>query len=1273
MALVSACGDSAAPPTAPTPLPDSPRPTTAAVNPATSELAAFGASVQLSAEVRDQNGVVMAGATVNWNSSSASVATVDQSGLVTAVGDGTAVIAARVNQGSGVTGTAIVTVAQSIVSVEVSPSTAELTALGATVQLTAGAFDANGHAVAEAEFSWESSDAAIATVDASGLVTGVAVGVATITASSESTSGAAGVTVVQPVASVEVSPSAETIALGGTLQLIAEGSDANGHAVAEAEFSWESSDTAIATVDASGLVAGVAEGVATITASAGSASGAATITVVNRTGPVMSVEVSPSEETIGVGGTLQLTAEGLNESGNAVASTEFSWESGDAAIATVDASGLVTGVAVGVVTITASSGGASGAATITVVNVTGRVASVLVAPPEATITALGDTLRLTAVGFDENGHAVAGAVVSWTSGDRSVATVDGSGLVTAVAEGTATITANVGASSGSAEITVREIAVTGTDRDILVTLYKAMDGPNWRNTENWLTHAPIGTWHGVETDFQGRVVELHFSSNGLAGRIPPDLGRLTSLRELVLPWNGLTGSIPPELGSLTSLEKLQLERNALTGSIPPEFGNLTRLRELNLEENDLTGPISRGFGNLTRLEKLQLEGNALTGPIPRELGNLTRLRELNLEENDLTGPIPPEFGDLTRLENVQLARNALTGPIPAGFGNLTRLTEMNLHTNDLTGPLPSELGNLVSLERLRLEANDLTGPVPPQLGRLTNLTELHLSGNSDMAGILPTELTRLARLETLVADDTDLCVPSDPGFQVWLGSIHRLRIARCGSDGTSVAYLTQAVQSLEYPVPLVAGKKALLRVFVTAASATTAVLPPVRARFYVDGTEIHIADIPAGTATIPTEVYEGDLSLSSNAEIPAQVVRPGLEMVVEVDPEGTLDPGLEVARRIPETGRMAVDVQEMPVLHLTVVPFLWRPDPHWEVVETVEAMEADPEGHELLWHTRTLLPIGDFELTAHAPVLTSTSYDEWSPLMGETEAIRAIESGTGHYMGTISRPGREGQAGRAQRPGRVFISRLNPTTMAHELGHNLSLYHAPCGGAGGPDPAFPTPDGSIGAWGYDFRHGGALASPNRTDLMSYCESWISDYHFTNALRFRLFDEGPPGAASMASQEAESLLLWGGIDAEGEPFLNPSFVVDAAPALPNAAGEHLITGRSHTGSELFSLRFGVPEVADGDGSSSFAFVLPVESGWAGNLASVTLSGPDGSVTLDSDTDIPMSILLDRSTGQVRGILRGMPQADRAALTPQAGLDSLDVLFSRGIPDAAAWGR
>lgn len=260
-------------------------------------------------------------------------------------------------------------------------------------------------------------------------------------------------------------------------------------------------------------------------------------------------------------------------------------------------------------------------------------------------------------------------------------------------------------------------------------------------------------------------------------------------------------------------------------------------------------------------------------------------------------------------------------------------------------------------------------------------------------------------------------------------------------------------------------------------------------------------------------------------------------------------------------------------------------------------------------------------------------------------------------------------------PGRASFSGPYAATIAHELGHDMNLAHAPCGRAGGPDAAVPYPDGSSGAWGYDASRG-SLVRPSTPDVMSYCglPDWISDYHFSRALRFRLVDERPPLVATLTAQEAESLLLWSGTDAEGEPFLNPAFVVDAPPVLPDATGEHRLTGRTASGDELFALDFAVPETADGDGSSSFAFVLPVQPGCANSLASVTLSGPGGSATLDSDTDLPMTIFLDPVTGRVRAILRELPHADvAAALAPQVGPDSLDVLFSRGMPNAAAWGR
>ena len=786
-----------------------------------------------------------------------------------------------------------------------------------------------------------------------------------------------------------------------------------------------------------------------------------------------------------------------------------------------------------------------------------------------------------------------------------------------------------------------------SDREVLEALYDVTGGPDWTHNENWRTDAPLGEWYGVEVDNQGKVVELGFVANRLTGRIPRELGDLANLRSLYLYRGGLTGSIPPELGNLANLESLSLGENDLTGPIPPELGNLANLESLSLHENDLTGPIPPELGGLADLRRLSLSANRLTGPIPSELGDLTNLRYLYVGRNDLTGPIPPELGSIKELRRLNLAGNRLAGPTPP------------------------ELGSLADLEYLYLGENELTGPVPPEFGGLMRLSELALQANANMSGALPASLTNLTALETFQAAGTALCAPSDPEFLEWLQGVPNRRVPLCEGE-PAVAYLVQAVQSREFPVPLVGGEAALLRVFVTAGRDNDERLPPVRASFYLSSTLVHVADIPGRPGPIPTEVDEGSWATSANAVVPADMVLPGLEMVVEVDPDGTLDPALGVARRIPATGRAAIDVQALPLFDLTVVPFLWTAEPDSAVLESVEGMAADPEGHELLELTHTLLPVGDLEVTAHEPVLSSSNdaYD----LIDQMRAIRVMEGGTGYWMGTLS-GSVTGTVGLANRGGRSSFAVPSASVIAHEFGYNFSLPHAPCGGAGNPDPAYPNADGTIGAWGYDARGSGRLVSPSWFDLMGYCSPyWVSDYNFSKALHFRLFDERPPLVASLTAQQAESLLLWGGADADGELYLNPAFVVDAPPVLPDAAGEHRIAGRTADGDELFSLDFVLPETADGDGRGSFVFALPADRAWAGNLASITLSGPGGSATLDGDTDLPMTVLLDPVNGQVRAILRDLPQADAAAaLAPQAGPDSLDVLFSRGIPDAAAWSR
>ena len=112
-------------------------------------------------------------------------------------------------------------------------------------------------------------------------------------------------------------------------------------------------------------------------------------------------------------------------------------------------------------------GEASGTAVVTVMQSAG---SVTVSPPADTV-ALGDTLRLVAEAFDENGHVVEGAEFGWSSSNGSVAVVDASGLVTGLAEGTAAITATAGEASGKSEITVEN-----PDRAALAALYHATGG-----------------------------------------------------------------------------------------------------------------------------------------------------------------------------------------------------------------------------------------------------------------------------------------------------------------------------------------------------------------------------------------------------------------------------------------------------------------------------------------------------------------------------------------------------------------------------------------------------------------------------------------------------------------------------------------------------------------------------------------------------------------------------------------------------------------------------
>ena len=331
------------------------------VSPATARIT-VGENTQLQAVPVGQQGEPLPGREVSWSSSDDAVARVSGQGVVTAVAAGTATIRAS---SEGQVGVSIVTVVPvPVASVEIAPSSASIS-VGENVQLTATTRDAAGGVLTDRPVTWTSSQVDVAIVSSAGLVVGLKAGTATIEAVSEGKVGSAVVTVRSvSVASVSVSPSSATLREGESITLTATPRDAAGVALSGRAISWSSSRTSVATVSGEGVVKAVGTGTATITATSEGKSGSASITVVPM--PVALVVVTPPSATVDEGKKITLTATTYDENGQTLTGRAVSWSSSDTRIATVSNSGEVTGRREGTVTITATSEGKSGTATVRV-------------------------------------------------------------------------------------------------------------------------------------------------------------------------------------------------------------------------------------------------------------------------------------------------------------------------------------------------------------------------------------------------------------------------------------------------------------------------------------------------------------------------------------------------------------------------------------------------------------------------------------------------------------------------------------------------------------------------------------------------------------------------------------------------------------------------------------------------------------------------------------------------------------------------------------------
>ena len=665
------------------------------------------------------------------------------------------------------------------------------------------------------------------------------------------------------------------------------------------------------------------------------------------------------------------------------------------------------------------------------------------------------------------------------------------------------------------------------------------------------------------------------------------------------------------------------------------------------------------FAGLSQLSWLNLGGNELSSLPDGVFAGLSQLSRLELRWNPGT-PFPLDVG-LTRID--------VADPVTPGPATVVATVEAG-------APFPMAI-------RLRAEG-----------GLLSDSVVEVLPGGTASGGVTVTpDGSGSHRFVELAV------TPSLPD-SAYYGLDVRTAVPLVLADPPEVkldlpvVYLVQATQNRRGTVRLVAGRQALLRAFGTSDLPISHRPRPV-ATFYWWGEEVHEVRM-SPLEVLPTKVEEARLDRSYNATVPGSVIQRGLEIVVELDPEGVVPQASESVSRFPATGRHRVLVSQLPALEQTIVPVHFASDSNRAHNSKVTEFARDLANHDetgFMWHVRNMLPIGELLTRVREPYLTQSDYADNGAydLLNEVGVLRYLEAdGTDEYYHAIwARPSvvssqdNWDMGGIAYLPGYAAITNVftsdgwgpyGSQTFAHELGHNLSLPHAPCGNASGVDPAFPYSDGSIGAFGYSSQRNpelgqtlgpiGVVSPAFYKEVMSYCgPKWISDYNFKKAMlhRLDLAQAARGGVASTLGRERNRsvLLLWGTVR-DGSLRVEPAFALEAPTKLPAQSGPYRLTGVAESGAGLFQLDFS-PDPID-HGGASFLFAVPFEEEWIETLDRIELSGPEGTTSVDRDAGGQAAMLVDESTGRVRSIVRDWPDSDPGAAQRGAG----GIVVWRGLP-------
>jgi len=485
-----------------------------------------------------------------WGSSDSTIASIDAAGVATGSASGTVTITAKSGTFQSSATLNVTAAAANLISIVISPATSSMP-VNTSQQFTAvGNYADGSSADLTTLVTWGSSSNGVATMSVTGLATAVTAGTTNISASFAGVSASTGLTVTAPtIVSIAVTPVGLTLGIGINQQYVATATYSDGSSVdLTSGVIWTSSLPSVASVNSSGVATTLAAGQTTITATVGSLTDTASLTVV--AAHLTSISVTPATQIMAVGTTQQFVAVGSFDDGSTQLLASLTWSSSSNSVATVSATGLVTAVGTGTAILTATSGTISGTASLTTTAAT--LVSLAVSPANPSM-AVGTTRQFTAMGTfsDASTQDVTGVVV-WTSSTSAVATINGQGLATSVAAGATTIKALSGSVSGSTTLTVStsqlvsitinpanpriskgtliKLTATGTFSDGSVA--SNLSGLTWKSSKPNIASIRLS---GIAQGKKAGTVTISASASGVTGTTTLTVGSGTLVSLAVTP------------------------------------------------------------------------------------------------------------------------------------------------------------------------------------------------------------------------------------------------------------------------------------------------------------------------------------------------------------------------------------------------------------------------------------------------------------------------------------------------------------------------------------------------------------------------------------------------------------------------------------------------------------------------------------------------------------------------------------------------------------------